>query len=106
MTPLVPTVLEHTFALGYAVPMGRFTLAFATQLSVGQSTRIGRSRIAGGEFDGGRLDAHAFALFVSLAYASIAGVQGPGYQPYAGARAVCARAPVLSAPHRLSGAFL
>ena len=69
MTPLVPSVLTHTFALGYTVPMGRFTLAFATQLSVGPSTRIGRSRIAGGEFDGGRIDVRAFGLFLSVAYA-------------------------------------
>ena len=69
MTPLIPTVLEHTVALGYSIPVGRFTLAFATQFSTGPSTRVGRSRIVGGEFDGGKLDAYAFGLFVSLAYA-------------------------------------
>jgi long-chain fatty acid transport protein len=69
LTPLIPTVLEHTVALGFAVPMGRFTLAFATQFSAGPSTRIGRSRIVGGEFDGGKLDGYAFGLFVGVTYA-------------------------------------
>jgi long-subunit fatty acid transport protein len=69
MTPLVPTVLEHTVALGYTVPMGRFTLGFATQFSAGPSAHIDRSRIAGGEFDGAKLDAYAFGVFVSIGYA-------------------------------------
>lgn len=69
MTPLIPTVLEHTVALGYAVPLGRFTLALATQFSAGPSTRLGRSRIVGGEFDGGKLDGCAFGLFVGVTYA-------------------------------------
>lgn len=69
LTPLIPTVLEHTVALGFALPMGRFTLAFAAQFSAGPSTRIGRSRIVGGEFDGGKLDGYAFGLFVGVTYA-------------------------------------
>ena len=70
MTPLIPAVLEHTLALGYTVPLGRITLSFAAQVSVGPSTRIGQSRIVGGEFDGGKLDdARAFGAFVGLTYA-------------------------------------
>jgi hypothetical protein len=49
--------------------MGRLTLSLAAQVSVGPSTSVGQSRIAGGEFDGARLDAHAFGAFLSLTYA-------------------------------------
>jgi len=69
MTPLIPTVLEHTVAVGYSLTRGGWTLACAGQFSGGPPTRIDRSRIVGGEFDDSKLDGYAFGLFLSASYA-------------------------------------
>ena len=68
MTPLIPVVLEHTFALGYSMPLGHWTLALAGQLSCGPSTHVRRSRIVGGEFDDSTLDGYALGFFVGFTY--------------------------------------
>ena len=68
MTPLIPTVLEHIFTIGYSVRRGDWTWGLAAEFAGGNSVSVENSRIAGGEFDRSRLDGAGFGFFLSATY--------------------------------------
>ncbi len=67
LTPLLPGILEHSFAAGVGHDFGLFDVNFAYQYSLGEVRDVERSALLGGDFDNSTMKAQAHWIFLSVA---------------------------------------
>jgi long-chain fatty acid transport protein len=66
LTPYIPAILEHAVSVGYGRQGERWGFNVAYQYSFGPEENVGRSALAGGDFDNSRFESEAHWLTLSF----------------------------------------